>query len=74
MLPRFPVVAEPDFFKCRVSAEVVDVPVRALGEAYVVSQPGTYTPRPECAADVDVESRLEAEVSQPPDTDYSVRR
>jgi hypothetical protein len=74
MLPRFPVIAEPNLFQCRVSAEVIDVPVRMFGGAHVVSQPGTDAPRPQCAPEIDVESLLEAEVAQPPDPDYSVRR
>jgi len=50
------------------------VPVRMFGGAHVVSQPGTDAPRPQCAPEIDVESLLEAEVAQPPDPDYSVRR
>jgi hypothetical protein len=73
MLSRYPVIAEPDFIKCRVSAEEVDMPVGTLGRAHVVSQSGTYTSRPTCAADVDIESRLELQVAQPPDPDYRVR-
>jgi hypothetical protein len=42
------------------------VPVGTLGGAHVMSQPGTDAPRPECAADVDVESRLEPQVASRP--------
>ena len=38
----------------------------------MVSQSGTDASRPECAADVDVESRLDAEASEPPDPDCGV--
>jgi hypothetical protein len=40
----------------------------------VMSQSSTDASRPECAADVDVESRLELHVAQPPDPDYPIRR
>jgi hypothetical protein len=50
------------------------VPVGMFGRAHVVSQPGTDASRPECAADIDVESRLELQVAQPPDRGYSIRR
>lgn len=74
MLPRFPVVAEPNLFQRRVEAEVVYVPVGMFGGAHVVSQPSPDASRPECAADIDVEPRLESQVAQPPDPDYSIRR
>lgn len=47
--------------------------VGAFGVVHMVSQPGADTSRPECAADVDVETRLEPQVAQPPDRDYSIR-
>ena len=67
-----PAGAKPNLFQCRVSAEIVDVPVRTFSVAHVVSQSGTYASQPKCTANVDVEPRLEAEAAQPPDPDYSI--
>jgi hypothetical protein len=50
------------------------VPVRMFSEAHVVSQSSTDASRPECAADVDVEPRLELQFAESPDPDYSISR
>ena len=39
-----------------------------------MNQPGTDTSRPECAPDVDGESRLELEVAKTPAPDLDIRR
>lgn len=72
MLPRFPVVAEPNFIECRVSAEIIGVPVQTFSLAHVVSQSGTDSTCAVGAADVDVPARLEVQVAQPPDPDNGI--
>jgi hypothetical protein len=73
MLLRLPVVAKPDCFEGRFLPEVVDVPVGAFGWSHVMPKTTTDASRPKCAADVNVISRLEPQVSEPPNPNDGIR-
>ena len=74
MLSSLPAVTEPNSFELQFLPEVIDVPVGTFCGAKVMSEAGFYAPWPQCAADVNIKSRLEPQVAESPDWDYGVRR
>jgi hypothetical protein len=59
MFPCLPVIRKPNSLEAYLLPQVIDMPVGTLDRAKVMSEAGSYASWPECAADIDVVTRLE---------------
>lgn len=69
MLAALGVVAQPNALDLRVSSDIVDMPVRPLGDALVMPEASAKASRPQSATKVNVEPALQAHVAEPSDLD-----
>jgi hypothetical protein len=67
VFPWLGIMAEPDLPQLHIRAQIVDMPVRTVGDASVVSAAGGYAAWPEGAADIDIGAHLDPECSKAPD-------